>query len=1004
MCSIGRLAPFVLILVCFLPSALLGEVSEVKRLNCGDIPLIGIPQIDYKNTVQIPGGARQNWGITQDANGLLYFGNSNGLITYDGVRWNFYRMPGSVLYEVRAQNDTLFYASDGVLGYVTSDSKGSLISGSFYDNYPEIHDSLRTLYSMTLHDSSVYFRDNRAVIRWDGSEMKSWSFPGSPQKVFSVNGQLYTFGPDSYLKFLNNDDEFESHPMAEQLRGENMFGLLSWKGDLLGVTRRRGLVIIRENELITIGSEVNTWLRENDIYQAIPLKDGGFAFGSLKGGLLIVNEELQPLLRMSTSEGLSDNMILGLFQDSEESIWIGTMRGITRIDWPAQISYFQEPRGITEPVLNVVSSDFGVYTGTAQSIFKLDENCESIESSGAVFKHLENTGFVNKLLPTPYGVFIYSVDGKFVSRGVSVRKLSDRQFRSGYFDENSEILYSADINTLYFHKLSQGNIREIGRMENLRITPSSIAADNDFIWLTSGDTTFYRIQKPDHLQNFTSSDVRNPGVTISRNPEIREYRLPSNLLSTRVDILNYNGDLLFANNSNLFEYIADSDTFIVRQLFDPEYQNGERQFYRFRVDHEKNIWMRANQQQFFARFDADSNEDSGFNYSFDSNPIAGLRNAAVSYIDVDDNHVWFAESQGIALLNRTISRDNLQPFQTIVREVIVSGDSTIYGGYPSDFITELPVLPYSANNIRFTYASLTYTSPGQVLYQTRLYPYDIDWSRQTSETFKDYTGLPEGNYTFQVKSVSIYGVESSVGTYSFRILPPWYRTWWALSIFGISIIGILFAGYNYRVNYLIGIERARHTIARDLHDDVSATLSSINFFTEAIKKRPDFEKNRELLDRISASAIDAQDKIQDIIWSVSPENDNWDTLFPKMRRYASDLLESAGIEYDIQMPKTLPGNEINMYLRKDLWLMFKEMVTNAVEHSNCKHVDIKVFLRTGYLYLTVRDDGDGFEEKLMQTRNGLKNIRQRAKNHKAQVELNSTQGEGTEWKLRIYVG
>ena len=164
--------------------------------------------------------------------------------------------------------------------------------------------------------------------------------------------------------------------------------------------------------------------------------------------------------------------------------------------------------------------------------------------------------------------------------------------------------------------------------------------------------------------------------------------------------------------------------------------------------------------------------------------------------------------------------------------------------------------------------------------------------------------------------------------FAFTILPPWYRTWWAYLLYLLLTSAILYIAYKIRVNQLLKVERIRTKIASDLHDEVSATLTGISYFAEAVKTNLDVGKKEHFMNLITESAGEAKDKISDIVWSISPENDDWVIFLSKCRRYASDLAESRGLEYDFKIAECING-QLDMNVRQHLWMIFKEMLTNG---------------------------------------------------------------------------
>jgi signal transduction histidine kinase len=158
---------------------------------------------------------------------------------------------------------------------------------------------------------------------------------------------------------------------------------------------------------------------------------------------------------------------------------------------------------------------------------------------------------------------------------------------------------------------------------------------------------------------------------------------------------------------------------------------------------------------------------------------------------------------------------------------------------------------------------------------------------------------------------------------------------------------------------------------------------------------------RQFLSLIAESSSQAKEAMSDIIWSINPENDSWENVASKLRRYASDLCESKGIAHRIEMPAAGTSFMIEAERRRHFWLLFKEVVTNAVRHARCTEITIQVGVRDGKVTLQVCDNGVGFDPHSETTGHGLKNIEARAKSLQAAAHLSTSPGQGTRWEFEF---
>jgi ligand-binding sensor domain-containing protein len=311
-------------------------------------------------------------------------------------------------------------------------------------------------------------------------------------------------------------------------------------------------------------------------------------------------------------------------------------------------------------------------------------------------------------------------------------------------------------------------------------------------------------------------------------------------------------------------------------------------------------------------------------------------------------------------------------------------------------------LPYGQNSVFFEFSALDYTAPQFSTYMYRLEGMEDRWSVPTSNRSVEYLGLAPGNYVFRVKGANSDGVWSEEGALvKITILPPWWMTWWSRSLVIVIGVALIVLIMQLRIRRAVAEERLRTNIARNLHDDLSASLSSITFYSEAIR-RSGKERSQHYLDMISDSAREAKEMISDIIWSVDPQHDDGADFLARCERYASDMLESKGILHEVKIGKSLTS-PMSHDMRQNLWLIFKEIIVNLVRHSFCSRATISMTRVKNNLVIDIVDNGKGFEAMASFQGNGLNNIRNRAEAIGASVVLNTAPGCGTQWRIEVTV-
>ena len=190
-------------------------------------------------------------------------------------------------------------------------------------------------------------------------------------------------------------------------------------------------------------------------------------------------------------------------------------------------------------------------------------------------------------------------------------------------------------------------------------------------------------------------------------------------------------------------------------------------------------------------------------------------------------------------------------------------------------------------------------------------------------------------------------------------------------------------------------------IARDLHDDVASSLSSIALYAESLKRQlGDVSRQAlEIIEKMSALSLEAVDTMGDIVWSIAPEHDTLNDLFFRMKNHALELCSAKEIRTDIQTPEGLSDCALPVDVRRNIFLIFKEALNNVINHSQAQCVFVEVELRDGTFEMTIKDDGVGFSTDGVTRGHGLRNMEERAKEIHAKYFLVSKQGKGTEVRL-----
>jgi signal transduction histidine kinase len=221
----------------------------------------------------------------------------------------------------------------------------------------------------------------------------------------------------------------------------------------------------------------------------------------------------------------------------------------------------------------------------------------------------------------------------------------------------------------------------------------------------------------------------------------------------------------------------------------------------------------------------------------------------------------------------------------------------------------------------------------------------------------------------------------------------------------IILLAVVLIGWNHnraKIKQLENAQRLRNTISADLHDEIGSTLSSISMLSEIVTfQQKNNQFNAEILQQVSKEARMVIEKMDDIIWTINPENDEGYNLETRLKTFAIPLFESKDINFSFNFSDELETLKIEMEKRRDIYLILKEAINNAVKYSQSNLITIEGKLESAQLKFSVKDNGIGFDTNVSSNRNGLKNMQVRAKKIGGTLEIQSMSGQGTKIILCI---
>jgi ligand-binding sensor domain-containing protein/signal transduction histidine kinase len=312
---------------------------------------------------------------------------------------------------------------------------------------------------------------------------------------------------------------------------------------------------------------------------------------------------------------------------------------------------------------------------------------------------------------------------------------------------------------------------------------------------------------------------------------------------------------------------------------------------------------------------------------------------------------------------------------------------------PNNKNNPLITLPPGNHIISLDLIALEYYNPASVNFQYRILGLSPQWIDLGNQSNVSLVGLASGKYEFQMRAFLYDNQASPIKKLEFQINTPYWRTWWFVLLIGITILALVRFIYKYNLNRKLEVEKLRNKIARDLHDDIGATLTKISIFAELEISQRGISHSEGYLSRISNLGRDAVLSLGEVVWAIDARNDNLGNLFNKIQDYALDILPGKDIIFDFQAENIDSSHTLSAQVRQNLYLICKEAINNMVKHSNGNRLKI-TFNKTGKaLIVEISDNGSVNSQTLETARgNGLSNIKSRVAALRGKVKINTNNG------------
>lgn len=975
--------------------------------------------------------------IAQDQFGYIWLGTSDGLVRFDGKNFKIYHsklgdstsIPNNIINDLIVDAfNRIWIATNGGICYY--DYQLARFVRIHLPQNLEKSDLYRVHCIRMDAFGRIWFATKTAVHRL-GDTFKVEASIHPPDKNNLVIKSIYLDASENLFIGTNQSEvihyklctELQKHVKIESKHSKNIRSTTtqrllvqssdssilvgSWLGGLNQINYSN-----LKTEVIHLDKNQDIDIKSNIVTGIVLQNDSCWWIGTFGAGIAWYNPKTNSYFRSikhdpGNAYSLSSNYVHELFKDDAGAIWVATNDGVNKYDprshqfstiqIPQQtneISIYRNPYCILENLQDTSGNSLLI---SIPGLGILKFNKQTHEFKHLISKDIGPNG--------AYGNKIYQLE--FLNKNELIILESSR-------------LLKYNFKTQYMQVLSSSISCKFENARRFRIDK------NKNYWICSSTSGVYKLDSS--LKSCTHF-LNNPDTLNS---------IQDNAIFCLLE--DHNGNIWFGSqNSGLSMYNIKNSSFTYYKHNKTNPQSlPDNAVYDLYEDSSNFIWIAT--ENGLARLDPSNQKMKIITTS------EGLPNNNIGSITTDvHQNLWLTTNQGVAVLN--VSNGTIQVYVRMDGlasnrmdgasytgkdgSIYFSTNSMISWSQSGQFIKNLiapkvyisavkvygqdvplyreknklkPIqINYRQNIFTPEFAALNFTNSAKNKFAYFLEGYDNGFIYSGPISTANYSNIPGGTYTFKVKAANNDGIWSSVIDPLVLIIhPPFWKTAWFLILCCIGVISLGYTYYKIKINQIFKLQQLRNSIARDLHDEIGSTLSSIQLNSKLLEKQ--LHQNTPeipLLVRIQSASKQAIEMMNEIIWTVQPKNDAIDMLFIRMRQHTSEILEAAEIEFKFEIVEFTGIANLSLDKRKDLLMIFKEAVNNLAKYSKASLAYIEISVNKKQLKLTIKDNGCGFNLLAPVTGNGIRNMKERSDRLKANFFIESNPGHGTSIILLI---
>ena len=724
------------------------------------------------------GAGNQNWDVTQDTAGNMYFANEQGLLQYNGAQWQLYKTPNeSVMRSVLAQGDRIYSGCYMDFGYWEEDDQGNLVYESLPQNFDLQIEDDEQFWNIISTDKYILFqslnaiysynRENRTVDLLVKEKDITKLFKTSSGFFYQVQGKgLFEIKSKTGIKI--NDSELATKQMIVSMFDDfNQTYVVLDNGELYALKNSKF-----EKVLNLVNQE------DVQVYSAVFLpQERSMILGTVQKGVIGVDLDGKQNLNINRKSGLANNTVLSMYAGKTGSIWLGLDNGISNINNKSPFNQYIDQLGVLGTVYASISFEGRLFLGTNQGLFVENPATSNFDFIKGTSGQVWSLSKVNGKLLCHHDAGLFEVEDKIAKPLFSANGVWD-----SHYDKLKNTLVCGTYSGLIILDWDGNNFVFRNKMEGFDISSKDFAVTKNTIFVGHEYKGVYKLEiksdygsvkKVDYIDN-VKTDVTS-------------------------DLIYFSGDILFSNSAGIHVWNETEQLFKIDEKLSRIYKDDQFISGKLVDTNDGNLWavtrdhlIKIDQENIDGAYDIEK-------YAI-SSEVRSEKRGYENISNISGNEYLVGTTYGYISFNS--GAWNTSDFEIVINEILKKQDEKFIDINSREDL----VLSNDQNGLKILFNTAVYNALHPTLYQYRLN--EDEWGSWDSSSQVTYNNLPAGTHTFEVRSKVNSTLSSNVASISFEIKKPFYASNVALICYLILIL-VLGLAIHYAYNWYFKRQKQR---------------------------------------------------------------------------------------------------------------------------------------------------------------------------------------------------